>query len=144
MGPARKRVPFGVVLADALVLAGCGGDGADKAGGSADRDPLVLTLGTHDRYFAQASFAEAVRKLSAGKMRVRSTERWRGQGPADAVDFERRLVAATPADLAALRTTVEHVYERIERDRLTRRWVSQLTRMKRSAKPHTVRCSGQS
>jgi TRAP-type C4-dicarboxylate transport system substrate-binding protein len=101
MSPALERISLGV-LAGAFVLAGCGGDGGDKAGGSPDSGPLVLTLGTHDRYFAQASFADAVERLSRGRMHVRSTERWRGQGPADAVDFERRLVADVRAGTVQL------------------------------------------
>ena len=51
-----------------------------------------------------------------------------------------RLATATPADVAALRKAVQPVYDRIERNPLTRRWIAEIER-KRTV-PDVVRCGG--
>jgi TRAP-type C4-dicarboxylate transport system substrate-binding protein len=50
------------------------------------------------------------------------------------------LVTATTADLAALRTAVQPVYQRMERNPLTKRWITQIRRMRTSAAPEIAHC----
>ena len=72
------RARWGVLVAAAFVAAatGCGGSG-DKAGGEGEHDATVLTFATHDRGYAHHSFAEAVRRLSRGSLRIAVRDRGR-------------------------------------------------------------------
>jgi TRAP-type C4-dicarboxylate transport system substrate-binding protein len=51
-----------------------------------------------------------------------------------------RLATATPAEVAALRLAVQPVYDRIERDAFTRRWIAQIERER--TLPDVARCRG--
>jgi TRAP-type C4-dicarboxylate transport system substrate-binding protein len=53
-----------------------------------------------------------------------------------------RLATATPADAAALRKAVQPVYERIERNPLTRRWITQIARERTPPDVVTCRTAG--
>jgi TRAP-type transport system periplasmic protein len=99
---ARTRGPIrliGLTLV-LVVLAGCGGSGADKAGGESGQQPRILTManpggggaGEHD------GFVSEVARLSGGTIRIQVQNSWRvGQ-----VKYETGLikdVAAGKADL---------------------------------------------
>src|SRR5215207_3785551 len=82
-----------------VVLAGCGGSGADKAGGASGQQPRILTManaagdsGELDRFVSE------VARLSGGTIRIQVQNRWRlGQ-----VKYETGLikdVASGKADL---------------------------------------------
>ena len=66
----------------------CGGSGGDKAGGEVEGEPIALTLATHDRLYAHESFAEAVRRLSGGSVRIDVRNNWRDLES----DYERGIV----------------------------------------------------
>jgi TRAP-type C4-dicarboxylate transport system substrate-binding protein len=58
-----------LAVALALVVTGCGGSEGDKAGGSEDGKPTILTLRTFDRD-DPIEFAAAVDKFSGGSLRI--------------------------------------------------------------------------
>ena len=72
------------------ILAGCGGSGADKAGGGSDGDPVVLTLVSEDKpaLTAAPEFADAVERLSGGTLRIELVQ----AGGGDEIDAERGVV----------------------------------------------------
>ena len=86
------RSPFATLAAaTALVaLGGCGGSGADKAGGGSDGDPVALRLVSEDdpAFTAAPEFADAVERLSGGTLRVEFVQAGRG----DEIDAERGVV----------------------------------------------------
>src|SRR5262249_58998269 len=72
----------------AMAAAGCGGAGADKAGGKEPEKRIVLTLGEHDPSHGGTQFAAAVEKLSGGAIRIHVNSAWENAW----VDAERRTV----------------------------------------------------
>jgi len=67
-----------VLLAVVAVLAGCGSSGFDKAGGSQQRRPVVLTLANFNGITGELDgFANNVWRLSRGAMRIDIKYRWR-------------------------------------------------------------------
>jgi TRAP-type C4-dicarboxylate transport system substrate-binding protein len=84
------------------LAAGCGGSGADKAGGGeTGGKPVVLTLVEHDPTYGGAQFAAAVEKLSGGEIQVDLDTTWENRY----VDAERRTVEDVrtgKADLAVV------------------------------------------
>jgi TRAP-type C4-dicarboxylate transport system substrate-binding protein len=95
-----KRWPcLAVVLAICLGAQGCGGGGADKAGGSKPGEPVVLTMANSNGDATELGpFAAAVARLSGGTLRIRFENAWRG-GQADYESGLIRDVAAGKADL---------------------------------------------
>jgi TRAP-type C4-dicarboxylate transport system substrate-binding protein len=88
------------VLATVMaVLAGCTGPGLDKAGGQQAGQPVVLTLASFPGNSGELDgFANNVRRLSGGTMRVDIRSGWRpGQ-----VQFEKGLIADVRAGKADL------------------------------------------
>src|SRR5215470_1877941 len=67
-----------VLLAMVAVLAGCGPAGFDKAGGSQQRRPVVLTLADFNGITGELDgFTGNVWRLSGGTMRIAVQYRWR-------------------------------------------------------------------
>ena len=101
-----RRASLAAVLA--VVLAGCGGSGGDKAGGREETlakpvapvgKPVTLTLVSYDDLWT-SEFAAAAKRLSGGTIRI---ERRLGGGAL--LDYERRhleRVRAGEADLAGV------------------------------------------
>jgi TRAP-type transport system periplasmic protein len=94
-----------VALLAGLVLAassGCGASGLNKAGGNQARQTVVLTLANPSELSeAFDGFADQVRRLSAGTMRIDIKSNWR----IHQVDFETGLIGdvkAGKADLGAV------------------------------------------
>jgi TRAP-type transport system periplasmic protein len=87
-----RGVRWGGLAAAAVlaVVAGCGGSGADKAGGARDGKPVVLTLVSEDDLSLSGApeFAQAVERLSGASMRIEFVRPQRGLE----VQFERGLV----------------------------------------------------
>src|SRR4051794_24909772 len=66
----------------ALVLAGCGGGGSDKAGGAQKPKPTVLTMANGNGLTGELEpFAAAVRRLSGGTLRIEFKNDWRKRTP---------------------------------------------------------------
>jgi TRAP-type transport system periplasmic protein len=88
-----------VLLAAVAVLAGCGSSGFDKAGDSPARHPVVLTLANFNGNTGELDgFANNVRRLSGGMMRIDIKYRWRfGQ-----VRYETGLIGDVRAGKADL------------------------------------------
>ena len=59
-----------LAVALAVLTAGCGGSGGDKAGGNGGGERIVLPLSTPDALYAHDEFAAAVERLSGGSMRI--------------------------------------------------------------------------
>jgi TRAP-type C4-dicarboxylate transport system substrate-binding protein len=87
-----RRVWWRGFVAVALVAAAtaCGGSGGDKAGGGNDGKPVVLTLESEDDLTLSGApeFADAVRRLSGGALRITFLQAGRGLE----VDYERGVV----------------------------------------------------
>ena len=92
-----RRASLAAVLA--VVLAGCGGSGGDKAGGREETlakpvapvgKPVTLTLVTVDDLWA-SEFAAAAKRLSGGTIRIEIR-----LGGDALLDYERRLVREGP------------------------------------------------
>jgi TRAP-type C4-dicarboxylate transport system substrate-binding protein len=84
-----------------VVLAGCGGSGADKAGGESGQQPRILTMATPGSGPGELDpFLSEVARLSGGTIRIQVQDSWRvGQ-----VKYETGLikdVAAGKADLGS-------------------------------------------
>ena len=86
----------------ALAASGCGASGLNKAGGNQARQTVVLTLANPSELSeALDGFADQVRRLSAGTMRIDIKNNWR----IHQVDFETGLIGdvkAGKADLGAV------------------------------------------
>jgi TRAP-type C4-dicarboxylate transport system substrate-binding protein len=66
----------------ALVVAGCGGTGSDKAGGARQSKPTVLTMANGNGDSAELEpFAAAVARESGGTLRIEFKNHWRGGVP---------------------------------------------------------------
>jgi TRAP-type transport system periplasmic protein len=87
------------LLAGLALIAGCAGPGWDKAGGTQERKPVVLTLANFSGDSGElAGFAGEVQRLSAGAMRIDIESRWRlGQA-----GFETGLIGDVTAGKADL------------------------------------------
>ena len=87
------------LLAAVAVFAGCGSPGFDKAGGRQARHPVVLTLANFNGNTGEIDgFANNVRRLSGGTMRIDIKSRWRsGQ-----VNYENGLIGDVRAGKADL------------------------------------------
>jgi hypothetical protein len=58
----------------------CSSSGADKAGGTRAKPPVVLTLADHEQSPAQVQFwIEEVQRRAGGSLRIQATNRWREQ-----------------------------------------------------------------
>jgi TRAP-type C4-dicarboxylate transport system substrate-binding protein len=74
MTPARRSL----LLIALLAVAGCGGTGGDKAGGTAATRTVVLTLANGNVGPGElGAFAQAVERESHGTLRIRFANRWR-------------------------------------------------------------------
>jgi TRAP-type C4-dicarboxylate transport system substrate-binding protein len=64
----------------ALAASACSGSGADKAGGTRTKQPVVLTLANHENSAEDVQFwIEEVQRRSGGSLRIQVTNRWRVQ-----------------------------------------------------------------
>jgi TRAP-type C4-dicarboxylate transport system substrate-binding protein len=54
-----------------------------------------------------------------------------------------QLATASPTDLVALRRAVRPVYDRIERNPFTKRWIAEIVRVRGSSAPDVARCPTQ-
>jgi TRAP-type C4-dicarboxylate transport system substrate-binding protein len=105
-----------LLAALALVVAGCGGSGGDKAGGRDETrfkpatpvgEPVTLTLVSYDDLWT-SEFASAVRRLSGGTIRI---ERQLGGGAL--LDYELRHVARVRAGEADLVSVGARAWDRL-------------------------------
>jgi TRAP-type C4-dicarboxylate transport system substrate-binding protein len=105
----RKSVVCAAPLLVALVVAGCHG-GADKAGGTASPKATVLTMAIPFGEPTELNgFADEVRRLSRGTMRIALTPRWRyGQ-----IAYENGLIADVQAGKADLGVTGARAWDSV-------------------------------
>ena len=110
----RGRAALATALA--VVAAGCGGSGGDKAGGREDTvakpvapvgKPVTLTLVTVDLLWAE-EFAAAAKRLSGGTIRIEIRP-----GGSAIVDYERRLVDKVRAGQADLASVGARAWDRL-------------------------------
>jgi len=99
MAMTWRRIRFvgvGLVL---VLLAGCGGSSADKAGGTGGRKPRILTMANAGGDAGEfAGFTREVARLSGGAMGIQVRNRWR----AGQVKFETGLINDVKAGMADL------------------------------------------
>jgi TRAP-type C4-dicarboxylate transport system substrate-binding protein len=98
MTAIRRAAPWLTLL---LIVAGCGGAGFDKVGGT-HRIPVVLTM-ANPTFAPQElqAFADEVARRSNGALRIKFENQWR-QGQRDAETGLIRDVRAGKADLGAV------------------------------------------
>src|SRR3954465_3050949 len=90
----RRRFSAGLVFL--IALAGCGGSTGDRAGGSRDTRPVVLTFAKGDA--SLPSFGEAVDRLADGALRIRFSS----PGRKLPVDYEAGIIDDVSAGRADL------------------------------------------
>ena len=101
MATTRGRIRVVGLTLVLVVLAGCGGSGADKAGGASGQQPRILTMTDFDRGSGELDrFVSEVARLSGGMIRIQVQNSWR----AGKAKYETGLindVAAGKADLGS-------------------------------------------
>jgi TRAP-type C4-dicarboxylate transport system substrate-binding protein len=98
---ATRSLPALTVLAAAACAVGCAGLTHDRAGGSTQAKPVVLTLASHDTGADAREWIAAVQRLSGGSVRIAQRPDWRDPE----VDYERDTIAdvrAGKVDLALI------------------------------------------
>jgi TRAP-type C4-dicarboxylate transport system substrate-binding protein len=80
-GPSRTRAcTLIATLVVAFIASACSGSGADKAGGTRAKPPVVLTLADHEQGPEQVqSWIEEVQRRAGGSLRIQVTNHWRDQ-----------------------------------------------------------------
>lgn len=78
MARTRGRIRFVGLTLVLVVLAGCGGSGADKAGGASAQQPRILTMANAAGDSSElAPFVSEVARLSGGTIRIQVQNSWR-------------------------------------------------------------------
>jgi TRAP-type C4-dicarboxylate transport system substrate-binding protein len=78
MATTRGRIRFVSLTVVLVVLAGCGGSGADKAGGASGQQPRILTMANAAGDSSEfAPFVSEVARLSGGTIRIQVQNKWR-------------------------------------------------------------------
>jgi TRAP-type C4-dicarboxylate transport system substrate-binding protein len=90
-------------------LAGCGGSASDKAGGERSSS-VVLTLADGEVDFSNAKpYADAVRRLSHGRLVIRIVSRWRASDPR----YETALIKDVEAGRAQLGISASRAFDTV-------------------------------
>jgi TRAP-type transport system periplasmic protein len=78
MATTRGRIRAVGLILVLVVLAGCGGSGADKAGGASGQKPRILTMANFDGASNELDgFVSEVARLSGGTIRIQVQNSWR-------------------------------------------------------------------
>jgi TRAP-type transport system periplasmic protein len=78
MAMTRGRIRFVGLTLVLIVLAGCGGSGADKAGGASGQQPRILTMANAAGDSGELDpFVNEVARLSGGTIRIQVQNSWR-------------------------------------------------------------------
>jgi hypothetical protein len=77
MARTRGLVRFVGLTLVLVVLAGCGGSGADKAGGASGQQPRILTMAVPGGSGELDRFISEVARLSGGTIRIQVQTNWR-------------------------------------------------------------------
>jgi len=87
------------ILASAALLAGCGGQTVDKAGGKGGDVRILRLANANDEPGELAAYAREVKRLSGGRLRIEFANNWR-RGPNDAEPGILDDIRAGKVDLA--------------------------------------------
>jgi TRAP-type C4-dicarboxylate transport system substrate-binding protein len=78
MATTRRRIRFAGLTLVLVVLAGCDGSSADKAGGASGQKPRILTMANFDSQPGELDgFVSEVARLSGGTIRIQVQNSWR-------------------------------------------------------------------
>jgi TRAP-type C4-dicarboxylate transport system substrate-binding protein len=124
-------------------------NGYDQAGRALTANvvlwPKPLTIVANKQTFARLTPEQQQLLLAAGREAVGPTleqaARDQQLGFSNLCAAKFPLRDATTADLARLREAAQPVYERIERNPLTRRWIAQIERVRASVAANTPKCA---
>jgi TRAP-type C4-dicarboxylate transport system substrate-binding protein len=113
----RRRVPTGgirfvpaaLVVAFGFAAVGCGGGSHDRAGGVVAPETVVLTLATHETGTGVREWADAVRRLSHGSLRIVLKGGWRRREE----DYEKATIADVRAGKVSLASIPVRAYDTI-------------------------------
>jgi TRAP-type C4-dicarboxylate transport system substrate-binding protein len=104
--------PFVLIAVAALLgvaAGGCRGGSHDRAGGLIAPKTVVLTLATHETGAGVPEWADAVRRLSHGSLRIVVKSGWRRRE----VDYERNTIADVHAGKVSLASVPVRAYDTI-------------------------------
>jgi TRAP-type C4-dicarboxylate transport system substrate-binding protein len=94
----------------ALAAAACSSSGADKAGGTRTKPPLVLTLADHEQGPDQVqAWIEEVQRRAGGSLRIQVTNHWRDQEVAS----DKATIADVQAGKVALAKVTAGAYDTV-------------------------------
>jgi TRAP-type C4-dicarboxylate transport system substrate-binding protein len=97
-------------VAVALAASACSSSGADKAGGTRAKPPVVLTLADHEQGPDQVQFwIEEVQRRAGGSLRIEVTNRWRDQE----VAYDKATIADVQAGKVALAKITAGAYDTV-------------------------------
>jgi TRAP-type C4-dicarboxylate transport system substrate-binding protein len=106
--------------------------------------PKAWTIIINEAVFGRLTNSQRQILLAAGREAVsgelHQTARDQQAGLANLCSEKFPFSTATAADLAELRMAVRPVYRQIERDPLTRQWITQIQRMRTSDATEVARC----
>jgi TRAP-type C4-dicarboxylate transport system substrate-binding protein len=99
-----------LLAAVALAASACSSSGADKAGGTRAKPPVVLTLADHEQGPDQVQFwIEEVQRRSGGSLRIQVTNHWRDQE----VAYDKATIADVQAGKVALAKVNAGAYDTV-------------------------------
>lgn len=108
--------------------------------------PKPYTIVMNEAAFARLTHAQQQVLMRAGRdavaPRLPQIVRDQKVGISNICADKLPLVAATPAEVAALRRAVQPVYDRIARNAFTRQWIEEIVQMGASVPPDVARCPG--
>jgi TRAP-type C4-dicarboxylate transport system substrate-binding protein len=97
-------------LAVMLTAAACSGPGVDKAGGTRNEQPVVLTLADHEENPNDVQlWIDEVQRRSGGSLRIQVTNRWRDQEFA----YDKATIADVQAGKVELAKVNARVYDTV-------------------------------
>jgi TRAP-type C4-dicarboxylate transport system substrate-binding protein len=109
--PPRTRA-FTLLAAVALAVAAaaCSSSGADKAGGTRAKPPVVLTLADHEQGPDQVqAWIEEVQRRAGGSLRIQVTNHWRDHE----VAYDKATIADVQAGKVALAKIAARAYDAV-------------------------------
>jgi TRAP-type C4-dicarboxylate transport system substrate-binding protein len=109
--PSRTRAcALLAAVVVALAAVACSGSGADKAGGTRAKPPVVLTLADHEQGPDQVQYwIEEVQRRAGGSLRIQVTNHWRDQEFA----HDKATIADVQAGKVALAKVAAGAYDTV-------------------------------
>jgi TRAP-type C4-dicarboxylate transport system substrate-binding protein len=104
-----RFAPAALVVTLAVTAVGCGGGAHDRAGGAIAPKTVVLTLASHETATGVREWADAVRRLSHGSLRIVVKGGWRRREE----DYEKATIGDVRAGKVSLASIPVRAYDTI-------------------------------